>query len=101
MTTPIDLLGTEQGDARGADAQAQEFLRAQGCRDVTVYHMFERPRNNAGFFKTKGGFGSDIERDLALTQASDLDLAWVRPGRENSGTARNLARRALLTPCEP
>lgn len=33
-------------------------------------------------------------RDEALTAASTFDIAWVRPGRERSGTARNLQRRA-------
>ncbi len=28
-----------------------------------------------------------------MTAASTEDLAWVRPGREKSGTAKNLARR--------
>ena len=30
----------------------------------------------------------------AMTAASSRDIAWVRPGRERSGTARNLRRRA-------
>jgi hypothetical protein len=88
------------GDARGADSKAQIFLRDRGYPHVVVYHMFARPRINAEF-PTRGGFGSDAERDAAMTLASDEDLAWVRPGRETSGTAKNLARRALLTPSEP
>lgn len=28
-----------------------------------------------------------------MTAVSDYDIAWVRPGRENSGTAKNLLRR--------
>ncbi len=80
------------GDARGADAMAQEYLAARGA-EVTVFHMFTTPRNNLGGFPTRGGFGSDRERDRALTQASTYDIAWVRPGRERSGTAKNLARR--------
>jgi hypothetical protein len=30
----------------------------------------------------------------AMTPASTFDIAWVRPGRERSGTAKNLLRRA-------
>lgn len=78
------------GDAKGADALAQQLLRNYG--KVIVYHMFDSPRNNAGH-RTKGGFKSDKERDEAMTAASDIDIAWVRPGREKSGTAKNLARR--------
>jgi hypothetical protein len=80
------------GDARGADALAQAYLSGKTTH-VTVYHMFERPRHNLGAFPTCGGFSSDTERDQAMTSASTDDLAWVRPGRERSGTARNLQRR--------
>lgn len=82
------------GDARGADTMTQRLLAFAGCDDnVTVFHMLAAPRNNIGF-SAVGGFASDEERDEAMTLASDVDIAWVRPGRENSGTARNLARRS-------
>lgn len=80
------------GDAKGADTLAQSYLKGK-TTNVTVYHMFELPRNNIGNFKTKGDFKSDIERDSQMTIDSDFDIAWIRPGRENSGTARNLKRR--------
>lgn len=82
------------GDARGADTLAQAYLHEVGAR-VVVYHMFTAPRNNVGGFPTVGGFASDRERDEAMTAASDTDVAWVRPGREKSGTSKNLARRAI------
>jgi len=82
------------GDARGADDMAQAFLASQSA-DVTVYHMFTAPRHNYGF-KTIGGFDSDLTRDEAMTAASNIDIAWVRPGREKSGTAKNLQRRNVL-----
>lgn len=82
------------GDARGADTMAQDYLSHVLERQrVTVFHMFDKPRNNTGYFQTKGGFSSDDERDAAMTLASDYDIAWVRPGREESGTAKNLKRR--------
>jgi hypothetical protein len=81
------------GDARGADSMAQEWLKAHNA-PTTVYHMFEAPRNNAGH-QTLGGFFSDAERDAAMTSASQVDIAWVRPGREKSGTAKNIKRRSL------
>lgn len=80
------------GDARGADLLAQRYLAAREAR-VTVFHMFTSPRNNAGSFPTSGGFESDEARDEAMTGASTDDIGWVRPGRERSGTAKNLARR--------
>ena len=79
------------GDARGADKLAQQFLKSK-TEKVTVYHMYTSPRNNAGF-TTEGGFISDSSRDRCMTENSTDDIAWVKPGRENSGTARNLARR--------
>jgi hypothetical protein len=58
-----------------------------------VYHMFTSPRNNARF-QTIGGFESDAARDERMTADSQRDIAWVRPGREKSGTQKNLDRRA-------
>jgi hypothetical protein len=81
------------GDARGADLLFQRHAHAHGLA-VTVFHMFERPRHDAGGFALVGGFASDTARDEAMTAASSLDIAWVRPGREGSGTAKNLLRRA-------
>lgn len=81
------------GDARGADLLTQEYLASQGVYAVTVFHLYDSPRNNPYGFPTKGGFRSDQSRDYAMTQASTHDIGWVRPGREKSGTARNLARR--------
>jgi len=80
------------GDCVGVDDMAQKYLRAMGVKEVKVYHMFEEPRHCAGF-ETVGGFTSDIERDSAMTDASDKDIAWVRPGCEKSGTAQNIERR--------
>jgi len=79
------------GDAPGADHIAQQWLYSR-TKKVTVYHMFQSARFNYGF-PTKGGFISDRERDEALTRDSDQDIAWVRHGREKSGTAKNLKRR--------
>lgn len=81
------------GDARGADTMTQEYFK--GNKDVTVYHMFEKPRNNVHDYKTVGGFKSDDERDTAMTAASNEDIAWIRPGREKSGTSKNLKRRKM------
>lgn len=79
------------GDARGADVMAQERLGSLGAQ-VTIYHMFASPRNNPCGFPIVGGFVSDADRDIAMINASDRTLAWVRPGREKSGTAQNLRR---------
>ena len=81
------------GDARGCDLMAQIYLREARALRVQVFHMLDKPRNNVGGFPTMGGFTSDADRDAAMTNSSDKDIAWVRPGRRESGTAANLARR--------
>lgn len=81
------------GDARGADDMAQRFLSTHKCKPrFIVYHMFDSPRHNAGKH-TEGGFQSDDERDAKMTSVSQYDIAWVRGGREKSGTAKNISRR--------
>jgi len=82
------------GDCSGVDKIAQAYLAQQVSKEaVTVYHAYENPRNNMGNFPTCGGFTSQTKKDAAMTEASDADIAWVRPGYEDSGTARNLKRR--------
>jgi len=81
------------GDAKGADKMSQEFLKDMNYSIVILFHMFEKPRNLIGLFATVGGFESDEERDSEMTKYSTYDIAWVRPGREKSGTAKNLKRR--------
>lgn len=82
------------GDARGADTLGQAYL-AKHKADVTVFHMLETPRNNVGSSPAKGGYETDAWRDAAMTQASDVDILWIRKGREDSGTQRNWKRRRL------
>ena len=87
------------GDFRGTDHLAQIYLKLRSTlntsRDikVTVYHMFDKPRNNPCNFPTIGGFVDDEERDTAMTLASTRDIAWIRPGKVNSGTEKNIKRR--------
>lgn len=82
------------GDAPGCDAMAQVLLYSLGAK-ATIYHMLATPRFDMPF-PLVGGFTSDNDRDAAMTMASDAEIAWVRPGRERSGTARNIKRRAAL-----
>lgn len=94
------------GDAKGCDFMAQKYLkplletrsRVDGSsfyHGITVYHMFDKPRNCIKGFRTKGGFTSDEDRDSEMTTVSELDIAWVRKGRETSGTAKNIERRSI------
>lgn len=40
----------------------QAYLAKQRVRKVTVYHMFDKPRNNRGGFPTCGGFKNDFQK---------------------------------------
>lgn len=83
------------GDARGADRMCQEYILEKAPNaNVFVFHMFTAPRFKAcDKWKCVGGFQGDDERDMAMTSCSDRDIAWIRPGREKSGTAKNIKRR--------
>lgn len=96
------------GDYCGADIMAQNYLKeiidnGDGTlseSDVEVFHMFEFPRNyafkdNPGV-KCNGGFICDEERDAAMTNCTDYDIAYVRGERWDSGTAQNIKRRHIL-----
>lgn len=88
------------GDYYGVDIMAQNYLVDSLKIDpdrITVYHMFEAPRNiNPKIKNTKGGFRSDSERDAAMTEASDEDIAFVRDPKKWSGTGENILRRHKL-----
>jgi hypothetical protein len=82
------------GDAPGADAMVQTWLAGRVSSDqVTVYHAGRRPRHHSAGFAVRGGYANQSAKDAAMTAASDYDIAWVRPGKESSGTSRNLVRR--------
>ena len=38
-------------------------------------------------------FTADLQRDEAMTRNSDYDIAFIRKGKETSGTAQNILRR--------
>lgn len=100
------------GDAKGVDLMAQEYLVQQSVNPnkITIYHMFDKPRNLiSDGIKTIGGFKSDEERDKQMTLDSNVDIAYVRTDEENkslygkkyqagriSGTEKNLIRRKEL-----
>ena len=85
-------------DYQGVDFMAQQALAEMVNPDrVTVYHMFEKPRHLASDkFHLKGGYKDDIDRDSAMTRESTDDIAWIRKGKETSGTAQNILRRYTM-----
>lgn len=88
------------GDYHGIDIIVQNLIKDLNKRleypiPVIVYHMFDEPRNNAGF-PTKGGYISDFDRDFHMSMESDVDIAFVDKGKEKSGTQQNLDRRDFV-----
>lgn len=85
------------GDYKGADIMAQNALidiLNYPTEKITVYHMYDKPRNiNHLITQTVGGFKTDEERDYAMSANSDEDIAFIRCGRFSSGTAQNIIRR--------
>ena len=93
------------GDCDGVDKFAMDYIFDETLNAVTIYHMFDKPRNTPNYkhpgdlvsdykgVSFKGSFTSDKERDSAMTKASDFDIAFVKDNRWNSGTAQNIKRR--------
>lgn len=101
----FDFDGFVVGDYQGVDKMAMDYLwNASG--DLTIYHMFDTPRNTPMGASIKlceenginfmGGYLTDEERDSAMTRASDVDIAFVKDNRWDSGTAQNIKRRHSL-----
>jgi hypothetical protein len=88
------------GDYYGVDIMAQNYLVDVLNVDpdrITVYHMFESPRNiNPKIKNTVGGFQNDDDRDAAMTENSFEDIALVRDENVLSGTVKNILRRYKL-----
>ncbi len=91
------------GDCDGVDLMAQSYLLGIGA-EFTVYHLGKTPGHFVLPEATKeelaekhialrGGFENDIERDEAMTEASEEDIAFIGRGRWTSGTAQNILRR--------
>ena len=90
------------GDYYGCDIMAQDYLLDTleiNPSRVYVYHMLDKPRNvNPKVINLVGGFTSDEERDAAMTDASDYDIAYIYDHTKLSGTAQNILRRKLILP---
>ena len=90
------------GDYKGVDKFAMDYIFQYYTTPLVIYHMFDTPRNipeglsenpelEGVYFE--GGFTSDEERDSAMTRDSDFDIAFIKDGRWDSGTAQNIKRR--------
>lgn len=88
------------GDYEGVDIMTQNFLINEIGYDVDkicVYHMGLFPMNiNENIKNIKPYFLNDIHRDSTMTKESNEDIAFIREGKNNSGTAQNILRRVTF-----
>lgn len=91
------------GDWEGCDALFLDYVSSLNkCLWVNIYSVKE-PRNNPTFYEghpekifTNKQRSTYDECDASMTRYSDFDIAWIRPGREDSHTAKNIKRRYNL-----
>ena len=87
------------GDCEGCDIMIQNYLVkvVENIDNITVYCVGATPRNiNPEIINIKNGFVDDREKDIAMTNASFEDIAFVRNPQKWSGTGENILRRYLL-----
>jgi len=76
------------GDAPGVDTLVQSYLHSVNYRNVQVWHIGSKPRNNIGNWHTVRVLGNYTNRDKAMCQSSKFGLAiWDGNSR---GTQRNI-----------
>ncbi len=63
------------GDANGTDKAMQSYLASKGYRNITVYCMGDRCRNNLGDWPTKHVSASRQKKDFAYYATKDEEMA--------------------------
>ena len=91
------------GDANGSDKAVQSYLASQGYRNVTVYCMGDRCRNNVGGWPTKPVAAHRTTKDFAYYATKDREMAnaascgfmiWDGKSRGSFSNILNLIRQA-------
>lgn len=93
------------GDCVGADEMAILFLLELGIPSskITIYTTAEEVGRCRLFkeiqeydLRCYTEFKTEDLKDTAMTRDSDTDIAFIRPGKEDSYTAKNILRRYLM-----
>ena len=93
------------GDCIGADEMAIQFLLELGVSSskITIYTTAEEVEGcrlskeiQEHDLRCYTKFATGDLRDMMMTRDSDADIAFVRPGKEDSYTAKNILRRYLM-----
>lgn len=93
------------GDNKGVDKMSVNLLLELGVRPykITIYttsptsedcRLYDEDLTSDCKFYV--GFESEEDADTTMTKDSDLDVAFIREGKENSSTAMNIMRRYLM-----
>lgn len=89
------------GDWEGCDTMVIEYLLEQiDYPPITIYHVEKEPRIKFGgesILNFENIYNIKLrtydECDARMTSDSKFDVAWIRPGRKDSHTAKNIKRR--------
>ena len=76
------------GDCYGVDSAVQQYLKSINYTRVTVYHIGNKPRYNAGFPTCQIAGSRYSDKDRAMCNAADYGLA-IYDGR-SKGTLANI-----------
>ena len=86
------------GDWEGCDTIFVKYME-EYYTDATIHIFYvSSPRIEEGEFNEYNFHGCESydDCDESMTRHSNFDIAWIRPGREDSHTAKNIKRRYNL-----
>lgn len=84
------------GGCEGVDSMALEYLDELAFNPDRVTIYYNAKETKYLFTCNSKGFDSYEEADQNMTKDSDIDIAFIRPGKEDSYTAKNILRRYLM-----
>lgn len=84
------------GDWEGCDTMFIEYVSSKSQNASIVIYCVEHPRIKSTLSVPYCVCDNYDYCDATMTRHSDFDIAWIRPGREDSHTAKNIKRRYNL-----
>jgi hypothetical protein len=85
---PIFLVGNYEG----CDEMFLKFMQAGNYDHFVYLYYVDNPMRHYDYVFTRH-METPNDCDYTMTSNSDFDIAWIRPGREDSHTANNIRRR--------
>lgn len=81
------------GDWEGCDTMFIEYMSSKSLNTSILICCVEHPRIKSALSIAYCVHDNYDYCDAAMTEYSDFDIAWIRPGKEDSHTAKNIKRR--------